>query len=603
MNSKVKQRLIENKTLSAEQFHTVEQFAVTKGVTEEKALVLLNFLKPQDLGMCLSDFHQLPYISLQGRTIPPGAGASLSPDCIKRWKVLPMDYDPRLSLITLAVSSVDQALMMERVFLFLMESNDLAFTVAPEFEIEEAIAELLGEKKANEASGAPGAPPVAAAKPRLVLSALQKRVDEIKQGRGPEPAVRPQEKQQERTAQDRQPERQREDVQGELLTSLASAISLLVTAHLGSDQNAVGVARARARYCQLTATRLNLAPAQTTKVVLAAWLCALENKREIIRQFVSPYDLENMIFPQDTGGRHEVESLVLSLVRCYQGLEEESPAEARDVNMVRRGLHLRWPAATEHQDILETFLQVLMDEQFLDKLGKHAGTILLIDPAAASSNIESSLRRAGHDVKVAAGVGTAQQMFSSEQPVMIIANAGAAAKDMLAFCRQIKADQGAPALPIVVIVPAKSDVKGTDFLRIGVDDVLSPPVDVEMLYLKIEKLLGASSRQAARTGVSGSLADMSFCDLIQVLSAGCKSVEIDVRKENQQGKLFLKEGNVIHAETAGVAGEDAFYRLMQWRSGEFSMKECSVFPEPTVMSSTMSLLMEGARLVDEKVPG
>jgi hypothetical protein len=62
------------------------------------------------------------------------------------------------------------------------------------------------------------------------------------------------------------------------------------------------------------------------------------------------------------------------------------------------------------------------------------------------------------------------------------------------------------------------------------------------------------------------------------------------------------EGNVMHAETEGAVGEAAFYRLMQWKSGDFSMKECSVFPEPTVTASTMSLLMEGARIVDEKVP-
>ena len=37
-------------------------------------------------------------------------------------------------------------------------------------------------------------------------------------------------------------------------------------------------------------------------------------------------------------------------------------------------------AAPEHQSILETFLQVLVDEEFLDRLGRTAGRILIVDP-------------------------------------------------------------------------------------------------------------------------------------------------------------------------------------------------------------------------------
>jgi hypothetical protein len=61
----------------------------------------------------------------------------------------------------------------------------------------------------------------------------------------------------------------------------------------------------------------------------------------------------------------------------------------------------------------------------------------------------------------------------------------------------------------------------------------------------------------------------------------------------------MQQGNVVHAVVGDITGEQAFFRLMQWRDGQFSLKECSEFPEQTISASTMSLLMEGARLADE----
>ena len=107
------------------------------------------------------------------------------------------------------------------------------------------------------------------------------------------------------------------------------------------------------------------------------------------------------------------------------------------------------------------------------------------------------------------------------------------------------------------------------------------------------------AKKEEQEGVSGSLADMSFSDLVQVLSAGGKSMDVSVTNEAEVGRIVLKEGNVVHAEAGSVTGEQAFYVLMQWEVGQFSMSECQEFPEATVTSSTMSLLMEGARLADE----
>ena len=59
----------------------------------------------------------------------------------------------------------------------------------------------------------------------------------------------------------------------------------------------------------------------------------------------------------------------------------------------------------------------------------------------------------------------------------------------------------------------------------------------------------------------------------------------------------------MHAVCGDLEGESAFFSFMRWEEGEFTATQSTEFPEETITSSTMSLLMEGARQVDEDDPG
>ena len=83
-------------------------------------------------------------------------------------------------------------------------------------------------------------------------------------------------------------------------------------------------------------------------------------------------------------GAGRIETRVLSLVHCHQDLKVKEPDVCRDVNRLRLELRLRWSSALEDQDMLETFLQVLVDEEFLDRLTMSAGRILIVDPEELS---------------------------------------------------------------------------------------------------------------------------------------------------------------------------------------------------------------------------
>ena len=75
---------------------------------------------------------------------------------------------------------------------------------------------------------------------------------------------------------------------------------------------------------------------------------------------------------------------------------------------------------------------------------------------------------------------------------------------------------------------------------------------------------------------------------------------MDLNGPKGEGRVFIREGDVIHAEMGPHIGNDAFYSMMSWNEGDFSTHQCTDFPEQTIHESMMSLLMEGARQNDEE---
>lgn len=601
MNDETKRALLETGLVTAEQIEKAASKG--EGADFHKELITAASIPESDFYEGLARAYRMPYVSLKDRKMAPGATLAISEQCFGQWGIFPFAYDPKDGLMTVAVCDPEHAERIEKIFSFLMESFDNAYVFADPSDLAEAIRRELPSPKSSEEK------PIGLSKKSAVSSSATRSgggkmtiplpsKKEEKQDEPEQPSVKPS------AVVEPKPIPEEEQVSDDLVKSLTSAVSLLVNAHLGSDPDRMAAVNTRVRYCKLTATRLGVTPIQATKVILSSWLSALADKKDVIRQFVCPYDLEEIIFAEESGRGLGIESLILTLVRSYQELAESSPEDSRDVNLARRGLFMNWPPAAKHQDVLETFLQVLMDEQFVDKLGKHAGRIVVLsDSGADVAEIAGTMERSGFAVKAVSSVDEVEAHVQGNDADLIIVHADDDGSVAIGRCRDIKQKPALSEIGLIAIIAEGASAKGTDFLRAGADDFLNDPIDVELFLLKSEKLMAMPARKDAQSGVSGSLADMSFSDLVQVLSAGGKSMDVSVTNDEAEGRIVLRDGNVVHAEAGETTGEQAFYALMLWKVGQFSMSECQSFPEPTVTASTMSLLMEGARLADEGSQG
>jgi hypothetical protein len=103
--------------------------------------------------------------------------------------------------------------------------------------------------------------------------------------------------------------------------------------------------------------------------------------------------------------------------------------------------------------------------------------------------------------------------------------------------------------------------------------------------------------------LSGSIHEMPLPDLLQLFSNSRKSGVLTIRSNRGVGKVYLREGQVYHAEIDGnpiVKSRKAFYRMFGWTEGDFDLKplgEHRVAEEIT--ESTTSLILEGVRQLDE----
>ncbi|MCB1008713.1 MAG: DUF4388 domain-containing protein [Acidobacteria bacterium] len=97
----------------------------------------------------------------------------------------------------------------------------------------------------------------------------------------------------------------------------------------------------------------------------------------------------------------------------------------------------------------------------------------------------------------------------------------------------------------------------------------------------------------------GSLRELPLPDIIQLVAVSGKTGVFVLRNGAQSGKIFLEKGQIVHAEVAGLSGEQAVYELARWLQGDFVFTPGAEAEARTVDKSNTNLLMEAARQIDE----
>ncbi|HEX9982130.1 MAG TPA: DUF4388 domain-containing protein [Thermoanaerobaculia bacterium] len=97
----------------------------------------------------------------------------------------------------------------------------------------------------------------------------------------------------------------------------------------------------------------------------------------------------------------------------------------------------------------------------------------------------------------------------------------------------------------------------------------------------------------------GSLKELPLPDIIQLVSVSGKTGKFSLLREADQGYIYLKNGQMVHALVGDLVGEEAIYALAIWNQGEFQFSPGEEAERQTITKSNTNLLMEAARRLDE----
>ena len=103
---------------------------------------------------------------------------------------------------------------------------------------------------------------------------------------------------------------------------------------------------------------------------------------------------------------------------------------------------------------------------------------------------------------------------------------------------------------------------------------------------------------SAGSGFVGEIEGLGLVDLVQFACLAGDDRKLSVLSEDNLGVLYFSDNEIVHAEFGELTGEEAFYRIMSWPSGTFSM----LFAKTELRSIDSSwnlLLLEAARRIDE----
>jgi len=97
----------------------------------------------------------------------------------------------------------------------------------------------------------------------------------------------------------------------------------------------------------------------------------------------------------------------------------------------------------------------------------------------------------------------------------------------------------------------------------------------------------------------GSLKELPLPDIIQLVSVSGKTGKFTLSREGESGFIFLKNGQMVHAEVGELVGEEAIYSLAIWNHGDFQFTPGDEPARQSITKSNTNLLMEAARRLDE----
>lgn len=151
-----------------------------------------------------------------------------------------------------------------------------------------------------------------------------------------------------------------------------------------------------------------------------------------------------------------------------------------------------------------------------------------------------------------------------------------------------------PYISVIVMTAFPSSEFKREALLKGGMYFVEKPFDIKDLREKVMAVLQESNQ------FRGMLTGISLSDVIQIKCMSGVTAALRVTEGKRQGIIFFQKGEIIHAIRDEREGEEAFYEIISFAHGHLDTVHIAEMPERTIFQPYVSMLMEGARRLDEQ---
>ena len=159
-------------------------------------------------------------------------------------------------------------------------------------------------------------------------------------------------------------------------------------------------------------------------------------------------------------------------------------------------------------------------------------------------------------------------------------------------------NRGHPNVQKVVLTGHASEKYRAACLSNGAELFLEKPTNPAG-WQNLHAVLNELVKFRPEEGFRGVLRRVGLQDVIQMECLARSSSVLEISNRRAAGKIYIDTGQIVHAQTGSVTGEEAFAELMALSGGQFNLKPFTEPPTRSLSGQWEFLLMEAARKSDE----
>ena len=226
-------------------------------------------------------------------------------------------------------------------------------------------------------------------------------------------------------------------------------------------------------------------------------------------------------------------------------------------------------------------------------------TILLVDDDQPLLDVvKTNLKRTYQEASILTASSGAQALDIIKNILIDLLITDIYMPEMNGFELIVSARQINPDISIIVMTAHSSPDVDREVQGMGSIGYIEKPFVVRNLVSLIQNTFSQPKKS-----FDGAIEGIQVTDIIQINCISRLSSAVYINDSNREGAVFFENGEIVHAQTDTLEGEQALKDILSWQSGSFSTKRNTAAPKRSIVKKWEQLLIESLVSIDESHRG